>query len=162
MWCLQLRLTDCSCLQAAWASELLRFTALLQTTVVVVVWWAVIVPLIVFHEKSPAKRRIFLRWNCSFALINVHLLNLPVAALDFLSAPRALTPMDLWIALSAAFVYIVFYTLVLDRNGVFLYFMFTPRTHWCVVVWSLTLALLAGILAGWAALGGYGMTGLYF
>jgi hypothetical protein len=142
---------------AAWAAELLRFTALLQTTIVVAVWWLVIVPLLVFMEHDQHKRKMFMKWNCSFALINVHLLNLPVAAIDFLYNPRTVTLMDVWIVFMAAFVYVVFYTCFLDRRGIFLYFMFTPRTHWCWLVYTMMLAVMGGVLWGWARISDKGV-----
>lgn len=143
---------------AAWASELVRYIALLQTTVVVVVWWLVIVPLLLFVEKCPAKRKAFWKWNWSFGLINVHCLNLPVAAVDFLSSPRALTGMDCWIVGAVTLAYVLFYTLVLDRRGIFLYFMLTPRTHWCCVVYVAALVLMAGLLWAWVWISGCGFT----
>ena len=145
------------CLAAAWGAELLRFTALLQATVVFTVWWLVIVPLLALMEKDPTKRSMFWKWNFSFALINVHCFNLPVAAVDFLYDPRAITAMDLWIVFMAAFGYIIFYTTFLDRRGIFLYFLFTPRTHWCWLVYSLMLGLMCGLLWIWARLGGVGV-----
>jgi hypothetical protein len=142
----------------AWAAELIRYIALMQTTVVVVVWWLAITPLVLLLEKNPAKRKEFWNWNFSFALVNVHCLNLPVAALDFLSAPRALMPMDVFIVGAVTLTYVLFYTLVLDRNGIFLYFMFTPRHHWCCVIYAATLVLMGMMLWAWVGIGGCGMT----
>jgi hypothetical protein len=143
-------------LAAAWAAELIRYIALLQTTVVVVIWWLVIVPLVLVLEKRPAKRSEFWKWNWSFALINVHCLNLPVAAVDFLSAPRALMLTDVWIVGVATLAYVLFYTLVLDRKGIFLYFIFSPRTHWCCVIYTAALVLMGAILWAWVGIGGCG------
>eukprot|EP01043_Picozoa_sp_COSAG02_P011663 COSAG02_NODE_433_length_22435_cov_151.224078_18_plen_453_part_00 len=142
---------------AAWGAELLRYTALLQTTIVVVAWWLVICPAIMLSEQHPGKRRAFCKWNCSFALINVHLLNLPVAGADFLSDPRALTLMDVWIVLVAAFIYIFFYTTILDRRGILLYFVFSPRTHFCWLVYTTAVVVMCGLLWFWAKLGGKGV-----
>lgn len=141
---------------AAWAAELIRYIALLQTTVVVVVWWLLIVPAILLLEKNPTKRKEFWKWNWSFALINVHCLNLPVAALDYLSAPRALMLIDLWIIGAVTLAYVLFYTAVLDRKGIFLYFMLTPRTHWCCVVYVAGLVLMGAMLWAWVGIGGCG------
>ena len=141
---------------AAWGAELIRYIALLQTTVVVIVWWLLIVPAILLLEKNHAKRNEFWKWNWSFALINVHCLNLPVAAVDFLNAPRAFMLIDLWIVGAVTLAYVLFYTAVLDRKGIFLYFMFTPRTHWCCVVYAAALVLMGAILWAWVAIGGCG------
>lgn len=143
---------------AAWVAELTRYIALLQTTVVVVVWWLAIVPGLVLIEKSPAKRKAFWQWNWSFSLINVHCLNLPVAAVDFLTSPRALMGMDLWIVAAFTLAYVLFYTLVLDRRGIFLYFMFTPRTHWCCLIYIAALVLMGGMLWAWVGISGCGFS----
>ena len=136
---------------AGWISEIIRYPALLQTTVVVLVWWGVIVPLILVFKKGK-ERQMFWKWNQSFALVNVHLLNLPVAAADFLSAPRQISAFDVWVVFALTLLYMVFYLVVLDGRGVFLYFMFTPRTHWCFLVYLAMVAFIAALLAAWASL----------
>ena len=50
-------------------------------------------------------------------LINVHLLNLPLAAAEHLANPRMLTPHDLWLTVASALAYFGLYMGVLDANG---------------------------------------------
>ena len=95
---------------AAMGAEVLRFPALVQNSVVVLVWWGVLVPFICAlkppNERCPPCPRLaslpafgkearltqlasagscaFIRWNFSFDLVNVHLLNMPAAAADYL------------------------------------------------------------------------------
>ena len=137
---------------AALGAEILRFPALVQNSVVVLVWWGVMVPFITLL-KPPTERWQFVRWNLSFDLVNVHLLNMPAAAADFLASPRPPTLIDGWIVALLLFAYVIFYVLVLDRNQIHLYIPFTPRTHFCMLAYSLMCALNYGLLVGWGAVG---------
>ncbi len=46
----------------------------------------------------------------------------------------------------------LFYLGGLAGRGVFLYFMFTPRTHWCFLVYLAMVAFIGALLGGWASL----------
>ncbi len=137
---------------AALGAEILRFPALVQNSVVVLVWWGVMVPFITLL-KPPDERWQFVRWNLSFDLVNVHMLNMPAAAADYLASPRPPRLIDGWIVALLLFAYVVFYVLVLDRNQIHLYIPFTPRTHFCMLAYSLMCGLNYGILVGWGAVG---------
>ena len=136
---------------ALWA-EIVRFPALVQNSVVVLVWWGVMVPFISML-KPTNERWQFVKWNLSFDLVNVHLLNMPAAAADYLASPRPPELIDGWIVALLLFAYVAFYVLVLDRNQIHLYIPFTPRTHFCVLAYSLMCGLNYGILVGWGAVG---------
>lgn len=137
---------------AALGAEILRFPALVQNSVVVLVWWGVMVPFITML-RPPSERWAFVKWNLNFDLVNVHMLNMPAAAADYLASPRPPTLIDGWIVALLLFAYVVFYVLVLDRNQIHLYIPFTPRTHFCILAYSLMCALNYGFLVGWGAVG---------
>mmetsp|Transcript_12546 Transcript_12546/g.18950 ORF Transcript_12546/g.18950 Transcript_12546/m.18950 type:complete len:255 (-) Transcript_12546:218-982(-) len=126
----------------------LLFPALVGCTITVVVWWSVLVPLI--HTfLDPHKKVGFWKFNTSFMLLNLHGMNLVFAALDFLGGGRTLNYYDLWSALLVAFIYVVFYLHVLDPAGYHFYIILTPRTPWCVVVYSSIIGLYYATFVGW-------------
>mmetsp|Transcript_23834 Transcript_23834/g.55457 ORF Transcript_23834/g.55457 Transcript_23834/m.55457 type:complete len:249 (+) Transcript_23834:102-848(+) len=132
---------------AFWASVAVRFPALVGNVITVTLWWAVIFPVILAVVDSK-KRAGFLQFNRSFLLVNVHLLNLPLVATEFLWSSNALTFSDLWAAFLVAFIYISFYLAVLDPRGFHLYIILTPRTHACILVYTLMLGLYCLVYAG--------------
>ncbi len=83
--------------QSVWIAERLRFVCLAGHTTTFVVWWLVLVPII--YKVLPARRRTqFTALNTSPLLINLHVVNLAIAILDFTAAPRRLHLADLYIA----------------------------------------------------------------
>lgn len=126
--------------QTLHGDESLRFVSLAQNSVTFIVWWAVIVPIAMLLQKH--KQRVaFLRWQLTDPLLlNVHLLNLPLAALDHVLSPRRLTAHDLWLALVSGTAYFCMYMKVLDPRGLHFYIILSPRTK----LFALTLAGLYG------------------
>lgn len=89
-----------------------------------------------FITTATAKRK-FLGYFTSFRLIQLHVFCLLYAILNHLSTP--LTEFhygDLYVAMMICFVYMLLYLLILDRIGVHIYPIFSPRIHWCVLSWS--------------------------
>jgi len=129
-------------------ATVLRFPSLVQNTVTVTIWWLVLVPLI-YYMTSPEQREGFTKWNGGFFLVNVHLLNLFIATLDCYLAPRILTMADLWISVLVAFIYLMFYLLILDPKGLHFYVILSPRTHLCMVVHAVVLGLYYGLFCLW-------------
>ena len=110
---------------AVWLAERLRFPAAVGTTTTFLLWWLVLVPII--YTVLPARHRHrFTALNKSPLLINLHVLNLVITAVDFHSWPRRLTELDLWVGVAVALGYMVFYLLALDRRGVQLYIVRRP------------------------------------
>lgn len=137
-----------------YTAEVLRFPALANASTTFAVWNAVLLPLFAFLHKDRVKRSQFLAWNSSFGMVNVHVLNLPLAlavtALGGIEAGvRPLLNIDLWWAAALTLLYGLFYLLVLDRLGIHLYPILSPRSHACVIVYSLILALMYGCWRGW-------------
>jgi hypothetical protein len=130
------------------AGEILRLPSLIQATCTFFVWNCVLAPGIYLYFRyrgDEERKNNFVDFNKGYFMLCIHLLNLPVALLDvaFLST-RALVFADLWIAFVFVFVYALFYLLVLDRNGVFLYPIFSPRNHFCFIPYLSLIALYIG------------------
>ena len=121
-------------------SRIVKFPALVGCSITVSVWWIVLVPL-VYHliGNDHSKRNGFTKFNSSFVLVNIHALNLPIMLIEFLCSKARLTFFDLWAGFLFAFMYVIFYLAVLDRNGIHLYIVFTPRTIGALVTYPLVL-----------------------
>ena len=121
-------------------SRIVKFPSLVGCSITVSVWWIVLVPL-VYHliGNDRAKRNGFSKFNSSFVLVNIHALNLPIILIEFLFTKMILTFFDLWIGFFFAFIYVVFYLTVLDRNGIHLYIVFTPRTMGALITYPCVL-----------------------
>lgn len=126
--------------------EYLRFPSVVGACITTTVWWLALFPLLyAYMPGGPTAKARFLKFNGSFFLINVHLLNLPLALYGHLGSYRPLTFSDLWIGILTAYLYVLFYLLVLDPKGLHFYIILSPRTKACVIVYSLLLALYTGI-----------------
>jgi hypothetical protein len=66
-----------------------------------------------------------------------------------ITSSRQLEFLDLWCALAGAIGYALLYLLVLDRFGVHLYPIFSPRTFWSVLSWSALLGTYFMVFYGW-------------
>ena len=109
----------------------------------------VLVPVISAYMPDATARRKFGTFNRSFPLLNLHLFNLPLCAIEFMACGRCLTFFDLWIGFAVAFVYIMFYLNVLDQMGLHFYIVFTPRTVFCVFPYMMILLSYWGLHHGW-------------
>jgi len=118
-------------------AEAMRLPSLLNAVVVFVVWNLILAPGIYFLAMdTQEKKKQFLRWLFQFNLLNQHGLNLPLAVMSsIVTAPRDFTDVDLYFAMGTLILYLVFYLLVLDRLGVHLYPIFSPRTRHCFLIW---------------------------
>lgn len=130
-------------------ADVIRFPALVGCSITVFVWWFVLVPIAHIFSGTAVNRKRFWDFNLSFPLLNLHLLNLPLCAVEFLASSRCLAFFDLWTALLVAFVYVMFYLNVLDAMGVHLYICFTPRTAWCWIPYTIILFSYMGLFQGW-------------
>ena len=135
--------------------KMLRFHALFTATVTFVMWNFLIAPFVyLFAMNTPSKRRQFINWSFSFNLVQLHGFNIVFAVVNtiLLSESRTIqkfTFRDLWTALCFALMYSLFYVLVLDRFGVHLYPVFSPRSNFVVVTWSMVFGMLYATYAGW-------------
>jgi hypothetical protein len=124
-------------------------------TITVTVWWSVLVPVISHYMPDNESRRKFWIFNQSFPLLNLHLFNLPLCFIEFIYTNKCLVYYDLWVALVIAFIYMMFYLNVLDRNGLHFYIVFTPRHVWCIIPYTIILFSYYGIYHFWNSIISY-------
>mmetsp|Transcript_5396 Transcript_5396/g.5925 ORF Transcript_5396/g.5925 Transcript_5396/m.5925 type:complete len:429 (+) Transcript_5396:602-1888(+) len=99
-------------------------------------------------SSSAKKKRAFLKFNVSFRMVQIHVCNIIYAILNTITSyriegssqqlqhtPQLFDSTDLWCGVTYGYMYGLFYTLVLDRIGVHLYPIFSPRTHFVIVTW---------------------------
>jgi hypothetical protein len=131
-------------------SQVVLFPALVGCSITCTIWWLVLTPLISNLLKQKLKDHVeFWKWNTSFFLLNLHGMMLVFAATDYVYCGRHLVPFDLWLGLLVAFVYVLFYLLILDPLGFHFYIILTPRTSYCVVSYSLILLTYYSCYLGW-------------
>jgi hypothetical protein len=128
-------------------AELARFPAACSASITFGVWNALVMPFIYYVMRVPEKRQAFVKFCFSPRLLNIHGLNIVLAVMNgaYASPRRSLVPWDFYLAFVSVVVYMAFYLLVLDRIGVHLYAVFSPRAPSGVVV--LTWSLLIGVYA---------------
>jgi hypothetical protein len=114
-------------------AEFIRFPTLAMSSTTTVVWWALIAPAMMLCMPEGKARRKFMEWNFSFFLVNVHLLNFPLALMDYHLTWRPLCLWDIWAGIVTAMIYLIFYLNVLDRRGMHFYIILSPRRAWCCV-----------------------------
>jgi hypothetical protein len=122
---------------ASW-NEHLRFAMVLQTTIVFVLWNFALLPAIYMTMKDGKTKQCFLKFCFSFLLTQLHIGNLPLAVMNGVwgSPARELNNVDFCVALALALQYMVFYLFVLDRIGIHLYFIFSPRSPLALISWT--------------------------
>ena len=79
-----------------------------------------------------------------------HTSTLAALATLFGGGVRPLGPDDLWCAFAIGAVYCYFYFCHLDRLGVHLYPIFSPRTHFCGLAYSVWVGLYVLSLRGFS------------
>ena len=121
-------------------NEILRFPALASATITFFYWNFLLAPIIYYNIKGEERRKAFFRFNFNFRMIQVHFFNIVFAVLNtIVTSCRKFQFLDLWCALAGALGYALLYLLVLDRFGVHLYPIFSPRTVWSLLSWSAIL-----------------------
>jgi hypothetical protein len=138
------------------AAEILRFPCAVAHTVTFTVWNFALVPYIIGHvfRHDTVKRRGFIAFCTSFRLTNLHVCNIVLCVLNvgpFGSPRRRLDYFDLYLAAVSAVLYLTWYTCVLDRIGVHLYPIFSPRLRngFVVLTWSGATILYIAAFHGW-------------
>jgi hypothetical protein len=67
----------------------LLFPSLVGCSITVIVWWLLLFPTILYLIRHDTKKiNYFWDFNTSFVLINIHLLNLPIIAIEFISVGK--------------------------------------------------------------------------
>jgi hypothetical protein len=134
-------------------AELARFPAACSASITFGVWNALVMPFIYYVMRVPEKRQAFVTFCFSPRLLNIHGLNIVLAVLNgaYASPRRSLVAWDFYLAFVSVVVYMAFYLLVLDRIGVHLYAVFSPRAPSGVVVltWTLLIGVYSGTFMAW-------------
>jgi hypothetical protein len=139
-------------------NHVLRFPALASASITFLVWNAVLFPVIynyAFDTKD--KRANFLKFNCSYRMVQQHICNIIYAVLNTIvssketksNKPILFELDDLWRGAASIFLYGIFYLVVLDRIGVHIYPVFSPRTNYVVITWCTVFVLVLGVYKFW-------------
>ena len=149
-------------------AELIRFPCAVAHTTTFVVWNFLLVPYIlgVALAKEPSSRRDdFVRFCTSFRLLNLHGMNIIFCAANVwywnndhhghgtttTTRSRPLEMADLYASLISMLGYFTFYLCVLDRLGIHLYPIFSPRHSNIIVfvVWTSVILLYIATFHVW-------------
>jgi hypothetical protein len=125
-------------------TEVLRLPVLLSASVTFGVWNFVLMPAIAFVFIKDSKRRWnFIKFAFGFRLMQLHIFNIFFAVLNgaWAEPKRPLHLGDLDAIFVYMVIYIVWYYFVLDRLGIHLYPIFSPRAPWVIGSWLLVVAL---------------------
>jgi len=139
------------CLLAPWFpslqyyAEVLRLPVLLSASIVTLMWNMILFPVIVFGlVKDPEKRRKMIGYFTNFRLTQLHVFNLFFAVFNgaYVSPVRRHLGMgDLAAVLALQWIYTLFYLGILDRLGIHLYPIFSPRTPLSILSQLLVLGM---------------------
>jgi hypothetical protein len=128
-------------------TEVLRFPALLSASITTGIWNLILFPAIVIvFLKDAQQRRTFIGYVTNFRLTQLHVFNLLFAVMNgaYVAPKRPLHLGDLAAGAILLVVYIWWYYGVLDRLGIHLYPIFSPRTPLVILSWSLIVAACIG------------------
>jgi hypothetical protein len=125
-------------------AEILRLPVLLSASVTFGVWNFVLMPAITFaFIKEPERRWNFIKFATGFRLMQLHVFNIVFAVLNgaWAEPRRPLHLGDLDAVFVYMSIYMIFYYSVLDRLGIHLYPIFSPRVWWVVFSWMMVVGL---------------------
>ena len=135
-------------------AEILRFPVLLSASITFVVWNFVLLPVILlyFLKDDPSRRNGFLKFAFGFRMCNVHIFNIGFATLNAVSVEprRPLHIGDMNVAFCYIMTYLCFYYLILDRIGVHLYPIFSPRVPWVILSYGMIAGTCIGVYNFWS------------
>jgi len=120
-----------------------RFPSLASASLTFTIWNAVLFPYILLWILDDAKKRKgFIIWNFNPRMTQLHVCNMIYALLNTAvtgrrhgSLPQPFDYEDLWYGMAYGLCYGLFYTLILDRLGVHIYPIFSPRSSLVVISW---------------------------
>lgn len=128
-------------------AEMMRLPVLLAASITFGVWNFILMPAIcLVFIKDVDRRWKFLQFAFGFRLFNLHVLDIVFALLNaaYTEPRRQLHLGDLNAIAIYMTVYMVFYYFVLDRFGMHLYPIFSPRVAWVVFSWAMIIGLCVG------------------
>jgi hypothetical protein len=130
--------------QVRLVAEILRLPVLLSASVTFGVWNFVLMPTICFvFIKDSERRWNFFKFATGFRLTQLHVFNIIFAILNgaWAEPRRPLHLGDLDAVFVYMSIYILWYYMVLDRLGIHLYPIFSPRAPWVIFSWLLVVGL---------------------
>ena len=144
-------------------NHVLRFPALLGASITFTVWNFVLFPYVYVSKlDTEEKKNSFLDFNFKFRLVQQHVCNIIYAILNTMVTgslviedgsgkrlPKLFDEEDLWYGGVYVMGYGLFYTMILDRLGVHLYPVFSPRSNLVLVTWLLIIMLIFGFYKFW-------------
>lgn len=132
-------------------SEQIRFPMLVQASVTFGVWNAAIGPSIYAQMTTPEAKKSYVDFFHSPLWNQLHVYNIVYAVINGVwgSPGRSLTKADFCLALALYIFYAYFYLVVLDRLGVHYYLVFSPRTPFALISWSILLACYYAAFPMW-------------
>jgi hypothetical protein len=143
-------------------NHILRFPAIASASITFVVWNAVLFPLVYnYGFDTKEKKTNFLKFNCAFRMVQQHVCNIIYAVMNTIvsvsennassnnSAPVLFQSDDLWRGATSIFLYGIFYLVILDRIGVHIYPIFSPRTNYVIITWCTVFLLIFGVYHFW-------------
>lgn len=136
------------------AAEIVRFPSACSTTITFFVWNFAVFPFVyLYGMKTAEQRKGFVKFATSFRLVQIHVFNIIFCWLNqvWASPPRKLVLIDFFLAFLSTIMYMTFYLLILDRLGIHLYPVFSPRagSFTVVLTWSSLLALYVATFIAW-------------
>ena len=130
----------------------LRFPVLLTSSATFGVWNFVLMPVLSFGLLKGETRSRFLKWAFSWRLCQIHILNIFYAYLNCVWAEpknQGLHMGDVNATVVYMVSYILFYYCILDRIGIQLYPIFSPRTYMCLPALAFAVGLCGGNYVFW-------------
>jgi hypothetical protein len=128
-------------------NRMLRFPALVTASTTVIIWNFVLLPYVLYGVLDTQQKKYdFIQWNLSFRMVQKHVCNIIYAILNTIVTGRSAEMVlnnnvhlfdfdDLWYGFAWSITYALFYILVLDRIGVHIYPIFSPRSNFALLTW---------------------------
>ncbi|CAJ1958984.1 unnamed protein product [Cylindrotheca closterium] len=131
--------------------DMLRFPTMLSASLTFFLWNFVLFPIILVFIKDPEKKKKFIGYMTNFRLTQLHVCNIFIASYVtiYVGPRRQLHTGDAVAAATMVVIYVLVYYLILDRIGVHLYPIFSPRTPAVVISYALFFAMCHGGFQGW-------------
>ena len=128
----------------------LRFPVLSQAILVFVGWNLCVLPCLYFFllKDNPRRQRDLLAYATQFGQMNLHVSVVPMAMVHTLPERGIFGAIELWHALLIWCAYMYFYCFVLDRMGMHLYAMFSPRSAHTLFAYAVMVAYYCGVFHG--------------
>ena len=132
-------------------NEYLRLPMLVQSSLTFFAWNLILAPIIYSRMETPAQQQMFRNVFTNFRLTQLHLFVIVFATIQgvYGTPARQLSSIDFCCTCLSVLQYAFLYLLVLDRLGIHLYLIYSPRTNLAILSWSLTYAAVYGLFVFW-------------